>query len=159
KQPQRSTLTVLNSVAIRQLIAGFLALIIFLQPLAALRVGANELPRLAKSSASPAPANEPAHHNTVADLEAPGVPITPQSSSFGVELTAINTAFNTLAGIDYHERTRKVVVAANSTQGQPNNFDLIQADGAHTSFSNISGVTGELKIATARDDGLGLSLG
>ena len=84
--------------------------------------------------------------------------VTPQSSSFGVELTPLNTAFNNHAGIDYHERTRKVVVSANSTNGQPNNFELIQADGAHANFSNVSGMTGELKIATARDDGFGVSL-
>src|SRR5262249_15066146 len=30
---------------------------------------------------------------------------------------------------------------------------------AHASFSNLSGITGELKIATARDDGFGVSLG
>lgn len=156
KRPLRSTLATLvpNAVATRQLIAGFLALIIFLQPLAALRVSANESPRWSKS---PAHSNEPAHNNAVADPEAPGETVTPQSS-FGVELTPLNTAFNNHAGIDYHERTRKVVVAANSTQGQPNNFELIQADGAHASFSNVSGVTGQLKIATARDDGFGVSL-
>lgn len=157
KRPQRSTLATLvpNAVATRQLIAGFLALVIFLQPLAAWRVSANESPRWSKS---PTRSNEPAHNNTVADPEAPGEMVTPQSNSFGVELTPLNTAFNNHAGIDYHERTRKVVVAANSTEGQPNNFELIQADGAHASFSNVSGVTGELKLATARDDGFGASL-
>lgn len=89
---------------------------------------------------------------------APEPPVTAQSSSSGVELTALTTAFNNHAGIDYHQRTRKVVVSANSTTGQPNNFELIQADGAHASFSNVSGVSGELKIATARDDGFGVSL-
>ena len=104
KRPQRSTLT-----ATQQLIAGFLALIIFLQPLAGLRIAAYELPRLSTHS------SKPAHNNTAP--EAPSVTVTAQSSSFGVELTAINTAFNNHAGIDYHERTRKVVVTANSTQG------------------------------------------
>src|SRR6185369_14754571 len=41
---------------------------------------------------------------------------------------------------------------------QPNNFELIQAEGPHASFSNVSGVSGELKLATARDDGFGVSL-
>jgi len=81
-----------------------------------------------------------------------------QSSSTGVELTALSTAFNNHTGIDYQERTRKVVVSANSTTGEPNNFELIQADGTHANFSNVSGVSGELKIATARDDGFGASL-
>ncbi|HEY4425929.1 MAG TPA: fibro-slime domain-containing protein, partial [Pyrinomonadaceae bacterium] len=156
KRAQRSALAVLvpNSIATRQLIASFLALIIFLQPLAASRIVANESPR---QSNSPIYSKEPAHNNTAAP-EAPGETVMPQSNSFGVELTSLNTAFNNHAGIDYHERTRKVVVAANSNQGQPNNFELIQADGAHASFSNVSGMTGELKIATARDDGFGVSL-
>jgi len=89
---------------------------------------------------------------------APETTVAPQSSSSGVELTALSTAFNNHTGIDYHQRTRKVVVSANSTTGQPNNFELIQADGAHANFSNVSGVSGELKIATARDDGFGVSL-
>src|SRR5678816_2136364 len=62
-----------------------------------------------------------------------------QSSSTGVELTALSTAFNNHTGIDYHGGTRKVVVSANSTTGQPNNFELIQADGVHANFSNVSG--------------------
>jgi fibro-slime domain-containing protein/RHS repeat-associated protein len=144
-----------NPDATRQLIAGFLALIIFLQPLSPWRVSAYGSPRWSKIPTRP---SEPAHNNTVADPKALSEPVMPQSNSFGVELTPLNTAFNNHAGIDYHERTRKVVVAANSTQGQPNNFELIQADGAHASFSNVSGVTGELKIATARDDGFGVSI-
>lgn len=156
KRAQRSTLAILvpKSIGTRQLIASFLALIIFLQPFAASRIVANESSSWSKS---PTYSNEPAHNNTIAAPEAPGETVT-QTNSFGIELTPLNTAFNNNAGIDYHERTRKVVVAANSTQGQPNNFELIQADGAHASFSNVSGVTGELKIATARDDGLGVSL-
>jgi fibro-slime domain-containing protein/RHS repeat-associated protein len=86
-------------------------------------------------------------------------PVAPQSSSSGIELTQLNTVFTNHTGIDYHQRTRKVVVTANSTEGQPNNFELIQADGTHAAFSNVSGITGELKISTARDDGLGLSIG
>src|SRR5678816_3583893 len=81
-----------------------------------------------------------------------------QSSSTGVELTALSTPFNNHTAIDYHGGTRKVVVSANSTTGQPNNFELIQADGVHANFSNVSGVSGQLKVATARDDGLGVSV-
>jgi len=88
----------------------------------------------------------------------PDPTVNPQSSSFGVELTPLNTVFSNHTGIDYHQRTRKVVVSANSTTGQPNNFELIQADGVHANFSNVSGVGGEVKIATARDDGFGVSL-
>jgi fibro-slime domain-containing protein/RHS repeat-associated protein len=134
----------------RQLVATLLALLIFLQPIAAFA---------AVHSSNNTP-TAPEHSNTdaVPYRLAPEAPPVPQSSSFGVELTALNTAFNNHAGIDYHERTRKVVVSANSTTGQPNNFELIQTDGAHANFSNVSGVSGELKIATARDDGFGVSL-
>ncbi len=136
-----------RSLATRQLIASVLALLTFLQP----------LPLLAANNNAPASATSKV--NTVADRQAPEeTPATASSSSFGVELTALNTAFNNHAGIDYHQRTRKVVVSANSTIGQPNNFELIQADGVHANFSNVSGVSGELKIATARDDGFGVSL-
>jgi len=118
--------------------ASLLVLLIYLQSLAVPALAATEFVR-------------PTYPNT-----APTVAT--QSSSTGVELTALSTAFNNHTGIDYHQRTRKVVVSANSTTGQPNNFELIQADGVHANFSNVSGVSGELKIATARDDGFGVSL-
>jgi len=132
----------------RQLVATLLALLIFLQPIAAIAaVNSSNSTTLTHSNTDAVPYRA-----------APDAPPVPQSSSFGVELTALNTAFNNHAGIDYHQRTRKVVVSANSTLGQPNNFELIQADGTHTNFSNLSGVSGELKLATARDDGFGLSI-
>jgi hypothetical protein len=125
--------------------ASLLVLLMFLQSLAVPALAAKEFVR-------PTYPKAPEHSN------APKPAVAVQSSNFGVELTALSTAFNNHAGIDYHQRTRKVVVSANSTTGQPNNFELIQADGAHANFSNVSGVSGELKIATARDDGLGASL-
>ena len=120
----------------RQLVATLLALLIFLQPIAAIAAvhttKSIPTPRYSNTDALPyQPAAE--------------APVAPQSSSFGVELTALNTAFTNHTGIDYHQRTRKVVVSANSNTGQPNNFELIQADGAHANFSNVSGVNGELK--------------
>src|SRR5689334_5507237 len=130
-----------------QLLAVALAILTFTQqlPLAA-----------ARNFASPTPAHiEP---NTVPKPPTPETVTTTQTSNFGVELTPLTTAFNNHVGIDYHQRTRKVVVSANSTLGQPNNFELIQADATHGTFSNLSGVSGELKIATARDDGFGVSL-
>lgn len=140
-----------SSVATRQLIASLLTLLIFLQPIAAMRVV------YSSKNSTPATAG---HSNTdaVPYRQAADAPVAPQSSSFGVELTALNTAFNNHTGIDYHQRTRKVVVSANSSAGQPNNFELVQPDGVHANFSNVSGVSGELKIATARDDGFGVSL-
>jgi len=129
-------------------IARLLVLLLFVQSLAVPAFAAKEFVR----PAQPAQPSAPKHSN------APEATVAPQSGNFGVELTAVSTAFNNHGGIDYHQRTRKVVVSANSTTGQPNNFELIQADGAHANFSNVSGVSGELKIATARDDGFGASL-
>lgn len=157
KKSQKSRLVV-NSRATRQLIAIVLALLTFLQPLPLL---ANN-----KFAAAPVRSSNDWSNNTATPVVEP-LPdkpeetetAAPQSNSSGIELTQLNSAFNNHAGIDYHQRTRKIVVSANSTQGQPNNFELVQADGAHASFSNLSGVTGDLKIATARDDGFGISLG
>lgn len=144
-----------KSLAARQLLASLLALLTFLQPLPLL--AANDFPR--SSATSYSSESTPGKVDILADRQAPDeTSTTASNSSFGVELTPLNTAFNNHAGIDYHQRTRKVVVSANSTAGQPNNFELIQADGAHGNFSNLSGVGGDLKIATARDDGFGVSL-
>jgi RHS repeat-associated protein len=85
--------------------------------------------------------------------------VTPAPETFGVVLTALSTVFNNHTGIDYHQQSRNVIVSANAPSGQPNNFELIDGDGAHHAFSNISGLGGSLKIATARDDGQGASLG
>ena len=125
--------------------ASLLVLLIYLQSLAVPALAARGFVR-------------PTYPNTPTYNNAPEPTVATQSSSTGVELTALSTAFNNHTGIDYHGGTRKVVVSANSTTGQPNNFELIQADGAHANFSNVSGVSGELKIATARDDGFGVSL-
>jgi RHS repeat-associated protein len=74
-------------------------------------------------------------------------------------LTPLGTAFNNHAGIDYQQQSRSVVVSANYPTGRPNNFELIDGGGSHFPFSNVAGIGGALKIATARDDGQGASLG
>jgi RHS repeat-associated protein len=84
---------------------------------------------------------------------------TPSAETFGVVLTPLGTAFNSHAGIDYHQPSRNVLVSANSPTGQPHNFELIDGGGAHHPFSNVGGLGGALKLATARDDGQGASLG
>lgn len=64
---------------------------------------------------------------------------------------AISTPFNTPIGIDFHEPTNSVVLSVNyGTGGVPVNFDRIIADGTHLPFSDYSGMTDEVKIATAR---------
>lgn len=133
-----------KSVITRQLLAVLLAFLTFVP----------SLPRTAVRNYAAASEPSPIAERQTAPVET----VTTQTSNFGVELTPLNTAFNNHTGIAYHQRTRKIIVSANSTLGQPNNFELIQADGTHGNFSNVSGVTGELKLATARDDGFGVSL-
>jgi RHS repeat-associated protein len=81
------------------------------------------------------------------------------SQSFGIVLTPVNTPFNGSVGISHHQPTGKLLSSSFSPSGQPKNFELIAADGIHTDFSNVAGISGELRIATARDDGQGTSLG
>jgi hypothetical protein len=79
-------------------------------------------------------------------------PVTP------VKLTP-HTGFTNPVGIDHHQPTNKVVLSVNFPNGQPYNFELVDVFGTRQQFSNISGLTEEVKIATARDDGGGKSLG
>ena len=68
-------------------------------------------------------------------------------------LVAISTPFNSPIGIDFHEPTHSVVLSVNyANNGLPQNFDRILADGTHLPFSDYSGLTEEVKIATARKD-------
>lgn len=66
-------------------------------------------------------------------------------------LVAISTPFNSPIGIDFHEPTNSVVLSVNyANNGLPQNFDRILADGTHLPFSDYSGLTEEVKIATQR---------
>ena len=67
-----------------------------------------------------------------------------------ITLVAISTTFNNPIGIDYHEPTNTVLVSVNYPEGVPSGFERIEFDGAHEQFSNLSGLTDEVKIATAR---------
>jgi hypothetical protein len=81
-------------------------------------------------------------------------PVTP------VKLTPHATGFINPVGIDHHEPTNKIVMSVNYPSGQPHNFELVDiVTGVRQQFSNIRGLTEEVKIATARDDGGGMSLG
>ncbi|HEX5887480.1 MAG TPA: hypothetical protein VFY61_02205, partial [Pyrinomonadaceae bacterium] len=90
---------------------------------------------------------------------AAAVPVKQSTEEFGVVLTQLSTAFSGHAGIEHHQPLRRVVVSANSPTGMPLNFESIDEDGTHRPYSNVAGLTGAKKIATARDDGTGLSLG
>ncbi|MBI3201054.1 MAG: hypothetical protein HYZ29_05870 [Myxococcales bacterium] len=67
-----------------------------------------------------------------------------------ITFTAISTTFNSPIGIDYHEPTKSVVVSVNYPSGTPSGFERIEVDGKHQQFSNLTGLTEEVKIATAR---------
>lgn len=78
--------------------------------------------------------------------------ITLATSAFAtdIKLTTISTTFNNPIGIDYHEPTDSVLMSVNYPSGSPNNFVRVKADGTQVGFSSVSGLTDELKVATAR---------
>ncbi len=91
----------------------------------------------------------------VTDWDADGVPnyIDPRNDGPPPTFTlvAISTPFNTPIGIDFHEPTHSLVLSVNyGTGGIPQNFERILLDGTHAAFSTYSGLTDEVKIATAR---------
>ena len=67
-----------------------------------------------------------------------------------VSLRPISTTFNGIIGIDYYELTDGLVVSTNYPTGQPTNFELIDPDGNRQLFGNLSGLTDEVKLASAR---------
>ena len=68
----------------------------------------------------------------------------------GIVLTPIAIDFDNPVGIDHHEPDKKVVLSVNYPDGQPYNFELVDADGTRAQFSSISGLTEELKIGAVR---------
>lgn len=68
-----------------------------------------------------------------------------------VTLTEITTDFKEPVGIDHYAPTNQVVISVNYPTGSPHNFELVDKDGRRERFSSISGLTDEVKIATARD--------
>jgi hypothetical protein len=76
-----------------------------------------------------------------------------------VDFTAITTAFNGPIGIDYHEHTGSVVLSVNYPTAVPFAFERVESDGSHVAFSSVSGLTDEVKIATARTNSGGFSAG
>jgi hypothetical protein len=68
-----------------------------------------------------------------------------------VRLTPVATGFNNPVGIDHHPPSGKLLLSVNFPSGLPHNFELVGPDGSHTRFSDISGLTDELKIAAVRE--------
>lgn len=79
--------------------------------------------------------------------------------SWNVVLTPVDTEFHDHTGLDHHQPSKKLILSANAPTGEPNSFELLAADGGHAGFSNVAGLQGEVLVATARDDGQGLSRG
>jgi hypothetical protein len=65
-------------------------------------------------------------------------------------LSPVATGFNNPIGIDHHSPSGKLILSVNFPSGLPNNFELVAPDGSRTPFSNIQGLTDEVKIATVR---------
>ena len=69
-----------------------------------------------------------------------------------LNLTSISTDFRKPIGIDHHEPTNTVIMTTNYPEGEPFNFERIDADGVHYPFSNMKGLKREVKIATIPND-------
>src|SRR5439155_16047157 len=67
-----------------------------------------------------------------------------------IPLTSVATDFNNPIGIDHHAPSGKLVFSVNFPSGLPHNFELVVPDGSRTAFSDIQGLTDEVKIATVR---------
>jgi len=78
---------------------------------------------------------------------------------WNVVLAEVNTEFHGHTGLDYHQPSKKLLVSANAPTGDPFSFELLTAEGAHSPFSNVAGLGGDVLVAAARDDGQGTSLG
>ena len=84
--------------------------------------------------------------------------LTPREN-WNVVLTPLGGAFHDHTGLDYHQPSKKLILSANSPSGAPHSFELLGGDGGHSAFSNVAGFGGEVRVATARDDGQGQSPG
>jgi len=75
-------------------------------------------------------------------------------------LQPVNTTpINTPTGIDYSEYLHQLIISVNSNAGTPYNLETVNPSGTHPQFSSLSGITQEVCVATAKDDGGGHSLG
>jgi hypothetical protein len=62
-------------------------------------------------------------------------------------------------GIAHHPLFNKLVVSVNEPTGLPNNLEIINEDGSHNKYTNSSGLTDELKLASVRDTLGGFEVG
>src|SRR5262249_40847558 len=75
----------------------------------------------------------------------------PQSAPATVQLVPISTTFNSPIAVDLDEPLNALVLSVNfGSGGAQGNFEVIQPDGTHVPFSNVSGLGNEVYIAIAR---------
>ncbi|HET7436270.1 MAG TPA: PKD domain-containing protein, partial [Thermoanaerobaculia bacterium] len=94
-----------------------------------------------------------------ASVPAPRASATATATAAQVELRRLSTAYDGLGAIAHHAAANALLVSSHEPSGEPQNLELIAADGSHRRFSNLAGMSGELLLATARDAGHGTSLG
>jgi hypothetical protein len=76
--------------------------------------------------------------------------VQPAAGATTITLRPLATDFNNPIDVGYHQPTDKIMLSVNYSGGMPNNFDLIAADGSHTPFSAVNGLTDEVYIASVR---------
>jgi hypothetical protein len=76
--------------------------------------------------------------------------VQPAAGATSITLRPLATDFNNPIDVGYHQPSGKILLSVNYSGGVPNNFDLIAADGSHTPFSAIKGLTDEVYIASVR---------
>jgi RHS repeat-associated protein len=83
-------------------------------------------------------------------------PFDPSTAPELAKLVPISTNFNTPISVDFDEPLNALVLSVNfGSNGTPRNFEVIQSDGTHVPFGNVSGLGNEVYIATARSGNLG----
>jgi hypothetical protein len=88
------------------------------------------------------------------DLDGDGIPNHLDPINDGdpppLTFTAISAEFRQPIGIDYHEPTNTVVMSINYSDGMPIGFARIEQNGDYQQFSDLAGLTDEVKIGTVR---------
>src|SRR5947208_15565045 len=74
----------------------------------------------------------------------------PQPAYATITLTPISTSFNQIVGIDHHVGNNKVMVSVNYDTGSHYNFELVEPDGTRAQFSNVIGLSEEVKMDSVR---------
>jgi hypothetical protein len=76
-----------------------------------------------------------------------------------ITLSPVASGFNSPIGVDYHQPTNSLILSSNYPSGSPHTFELVDTSGIHTQFSNVSGLTDEIYMASARSTANGFLAG